>query len=425
MRESGARGGEPGSGVSVTRRSRQSPSRRAPGTTRPVRPERAEDTIPSVPLRTRRARLLGSSEGLRDLRQALLTWYSRERRRLPWRESPDPYRVLVSEFMLQQTQVATVVPYFERFMARFPTVGELAAAPVEEVLAAWSGLGYYRRARNLHAAARRIVERHGGAVPRGERAVRELPGVGAYTAGAVRSIAFGEHAAVVDGNVGRVLSRLLRMTGAAGSAATSRRLWEAAARLLDPAAPGDFNQALMELGALRCLPAAPDCERCPWGRFCLARAGGVQDTIPRPARRPPTREVREAAIVVRRAGRVLLVRRQGEGELAGMWELPGGGESEMAAEGSPDLAAAVRRRHGLAVAVGPRLGEVRHGILDRRIRLELFAADLRGDAARRPSRGTARWVRPEAALAGGLALAASARKALRQVLEAGRRPDRG
>jgi A/G-specific adenine glycosylase len=358
---------------------------------------------------------------LRELRGSLLAWYRRERRRLPWRESPDPYRVLVSEFMLQQTQVATVVPYFERFMARYPTVRDLAAAPIDDVLAAWSGLGYYRRARNLHAAARRIVDLHGGEVPREERAVRDLPGVGAYTAGALRSIAFGERAAVVDGNVERVLSRLLRMAGPVGKATASRRLWEIAEQLLDPEAPGDFNQALMELGALRCLPAAPDCERCPWDRHCLARAAGVQGKIPRPAARPVTREMRGAAIVLRRAGRVLLVRREEAGELAGMWELPGSGESPVEGEGARKLAAAVRKRHGLSVEVGPRLGEVRHGILDRRIRLELFAAELRGERSVRRSRISSRWVRPEEALAGGLALAASARKALRMVVAGERR----
>jgi A/G-specific adenine glycosylase len=330
--------------------------------------------------------------------------------------------VLVSEFMLQQTQVAAVVPYFERFIARFPSVRALAAATEDEVLAAWSGLGYYRRARNLLAAARRIVERHGGQVPRDERAVRDLPGVGSYTAGAVRSIAFGERAPVVDGNVERVLSRLLRMTGPGGGPAPSRRLWEAAARLLDPDAPGDFNQALMELGALRCLPMAPDCVRCPWMSMCLAREAGVQARMPRPARRGRTRDMQAAAVVLRRAGRVLLVRRPGEGQLAGMWELPGSGETQSGRTRARSLAADVRRRHGLAVEVGPRLGEVRHGILDRRIRLELFAGDLlAGSAARLPTKA-ARWVRPREALAGGLALAASARKALRHAEAMGRRP---
>ena len=387
-----------------------------------MRPEGGEDTIAPTPLRARRAHLLGSPAAVGALRRRLLAWYGRERRRLPWREAPDPYRVLVSEFMLQQTQVATVVPYFERFVTRYPGVRELAAAPVDDVLAAWSGLGYYRRARNLHAAARRIVERHGGEVPRDARAVRDLPGVGAYTAGALRSIAFGEPAPVVDGNVERVLSRLLRLTGPAGAAAPSRRLWEAAERLLDPGAPGDFNQALMELGALVCLPAAPDCDRCPWEPLCLARQAGMQGRIPRPARRPATREMRGAAVVLRRAGRVLLVRRRGAGELAGMWELPGSGESEADGAGSRKLAAAVRRRHGLAVAVGPRLGEVRHGILERRIRLEIFAADLRGEPP--GGRSRTRWVRPREALEGGIALAASARKALRQVVDAERRGER-
>ncbi|HUK87164.1 MAG TPA: A/G-specific adenine glycosylase, partial [Terriglobales bacterium] len=199
------------------------------------------------------------------MRTALLTWYGRHRRALPWRATRDPYRIWLSEIMLQQTRVKAVLGHYRRFLERFPDVRALARARVSSVLAAWSGLGYYRRARSLHAAARVLVGEQGGEFPRTAEELRMLPGVGRYTAAAIASIAFGEPEAVVDGNVERVLSRLR------GCHLPARQAWEMAEQLLDRERPGDFNQAMMELGATLCLPGEPLCTRCPVARWCRSR----------------------------------------------------------------------------------------------------------------------------------------------------------
>ena len=238
---------------------------------------------------------------------------------MPWRETSDPYAVWVSEVMLQQTRVDAVIPYWERWMARFPSVEALSEADLDDVLVHWQGLGYYSRARNLHRAARVVRERHGGEVPGEAEALRLLPGVGEYTAGAVASIAFGRRVPAVDGNVRRVLSRLHDLESP--GAAELRRL---ADDLVPADRPGDFNQALMELGATLCTPRAPRCGECPLAEWCVARKRGVQEQRPRPkARKPVPEEDVETAVVVARDGAVLLVRRPEDGLLGGMWEPPG------------------------------------------------------------------------------------------------------
>jgi A/G-specific adenine glycosylase len=311
--------------------------------------------------------------------------------------------------MLQQTRVSVVVPYYERFLERFPTAEALAAAKEEEVLALWSGLGYYRRARHLHAAARQIVVRHGGEFPRPIAAVRELPGVGRYTAGAVASIAFGEAAPVVDGNVARVLARWLGVAGDPKSAEVSGKLWTAASRLVDPEHPGDFNQAVMELGAMICTPSAPECPGCPLRRSCRARAEGRQSELPTRARRVAPRIEPAAVVALRRSGSCLLVRRDGAGLMQGLWELPGDGGG---GDGSR-LAAALRRRHRLWVEIRESLGEVRHSILDRRIHLAIFRGRLTRPPRQTAGRDGWRWARPAEAMAGSLPLSGAARKVLR------------
>src|SRR5216117_4573387 len=203
-----------------------------------------------------------------DVRSRLLSWYGANRRDLPWRRSRDPYRILVAEYLLQRTRIASGTPYYERFLERFPTVRDLAAAPLDDVLAVWEGLGFYGRARNLHAAAQSIVQRHGGKVPRSYDELASLPGIGPYTAGAVASIAFGIPVPAVDGNVVRVVARLFRIRENVTSGAVRRRITEIAAQLVSPEQPGDFNQALMELGATVCTPSAPACIRCPIERSC-------------------------------------------------------------------------------------------------------------------------------------------------------------
>jgi A/G-specific adenine glycosylase len=257
----------------------------------------------------------------RPLRRRLLAWYERNRRDLPWRRTADPYCIWLSEIMLQQTRAQAVIPYYHSFLARFPTVAALAAASEATVLTAWSGLGYYSRARNLRAAAQQIAR--AGKFPREYEAIRELAGVGDYTAAAVASIAFGLPHAVLDGNVMRVLARLLNEAGEIASARTKRRLREEADRLLDRAQPGLFNQALMELGATVCVPRAPKCGECPLAAECQGRRMGTAAELPVKLRKQEPVEIEAAVTVVIRAGRVLLWQRgEDAGRMAGFWELP-------------------------------------------------------------------------------------------------------
>jgi A/G-specific adenine glycosylase len=278
----------------------------------------------------------------RRCRQLLLEWYAAARRQLPWRETRDPWRILLSEVMLQQTRVAAVVPFYERFIERYPEPRALAQASEAEFLALWSGLGYYARARNLWRAARAIAEL--GRFPRTLEEIRGLPGVGEYTAAAVASIAFGLPHAVLDGNAVRVLSRLTAEAGDVRTALVRARLAATAQRLLDPRRPGDFNQALMELGATVCLPRNPQCLLCPLREDCLARAQGIEDQLPLLPRRREAVKLSLVLCLVERQGRVLMRQRgSGEARLAGFWELP---EARF-------LPAAERRE---------KLGEFRHSI---------------------------------------------------------------
>lgn len=322
------------------------------------------------------------------LRRSLLAWYRRHQRALPWRASRDPYRIWVSEVMLQQTTVAAVQPYYEAFLARFPDVRALATARVEDLLALWSGLGYYRRARHLHAAARAIVERHAGRFPRELAQALALPGVGPYTARAVLSIAYGVAEPVVDGNVRRVLARLLLLRGRAWR--DERAFHAPAAELLAKRSPGDWNQAVMELGATVCAPRAPACPACPWRRSCAARAQGLQEQLPERKPRSAPRDVAVAAALVERAGRVLLVRRDDQvAVLGGFWELPQAG---FESQGAVDLAAELRQRLGLRVRPGARLASASHAITCRRIRAVVCSARLTGPLPRSTDRF--RWASP-------------------------------
>lgn len=253
----------------------------------------------------------------------LLDWYRRQKRDLPWRRTRDPYRIWVSETMLQQTRVETVIPYYERFLERFPTVTDLAAAPEADVLKAWEGLGYYSRARRLHEAAKVIAERYGGVFPDDPEAVAALPGVGPYTKGAMLSIAFGRPEPAVDGNVMRVLSRFFLIRDDIAKPATRAKMEKFARRLIPEDAAGDFNQALMELGATVCVPKAPTCLVCPVMERCGARLAGEEEELPVKAKaKPPRTERRLVAWIVDGQGRLLIRQRPERGLLAGMWELP-------------------------------------------------------------------------------------------------------
>ena len=330
---------------------------------------------------TERGRGFASASEMGQLGPRLLSWYGRIRRDLPWRRTRDPYAIWVSETMLQQTRVETVLPYYARFLASFPDVLTLAEAREERVLALWSGLGYYRRARMLHAAAKVVVKEHGGVLPATEAELRELPGVGAYTAGAVASIAFGRRAALVDGNVSRVLARVFAIDEDVKGAAGSARVWAEAERLVAglsarDGTPGDWNQALMELGATVCAPRAPSCAACPVAELCEARRRGLVEVLPRtPARKEPRAE-RRVAIALARAGEVLLARRRPELRFGGLWEVP---------------AADVRDRVELARRLGADarelrpVGSVEHVLSHRRLMVEVVLGPLRH--RRRPPPG--------------------------------------
>lgn len=259
----------------------------------------------------------------------LINWWDGGHAELPWRESKDPYRVWVAEVMLQQTQIATVISYYERWMVLFPTVEALAEAPLEKVFKAWEGLGYYRRAHHLHSAAQVVVSQLGGQLPRDVEGLRKLKGIGRYTAGAIASIAYEIATPVLDGNVIRVLSRLTDLSADVTLRTTEKQLWELAADLVSAERPGDYNQALMELGQTICLPTKPQCHRCPVQSLCLARERGTQ--LERPVRPPRARTPHYdvvAGVIFREDGRFLIARRPLDKLLGGLWEFPGGKQEQ-------------------------------------------------------------------------------------------------
>jgi len=295
--------------------------------------------------------------------------------------------------MLQQTRVETVLPYYGRFLARFPDVGSLARAELEQVLELWTGLGYYSRARNLHRAAREVVARHGGRLPDDADSLRALPGIGRYTAGAIASIAFDRAEPIVDGNVARVLSRLCGIREEIGTAHARRRLWDEAAALADGPHPGALNQALMELGATLCTPRAPRCGACPLKRGCDAQRAGDAEALPRKAPRARARAVEAVAGLVLRRGRALAVRRPERGLLAGLWELPGGdvvpGERTDAA-----IARTLGERVGLELIEAEPLGAVEHAFTHLFLRLNVFRCRVAPGRVRLRGPGAHRWLAP-------------------------------
>ena len=258
---------------------------------------------------------------LRTIRRALAHWYQANKRDLPWRQTRDPYRIWISEIMLQQTRVAAVIPYYDRFFSRFPDIAALASAADDDLLNAWAGLGYYSRARNLRAAARQILA--AGQFPETYEEILQLPGIGPYTAAAVASICFGEPHAVLDGNVIRVLSRLACDEGDIGSAQTKARLQRTAQLLLDPHDPANHNQATMELGATICIPKNPKCSVCPISKYCSGNSTGLANELPIKLRRAEIRHLRRTLLVAIRNGNILLWQRSQDAELlGGFWELP-------------------------------------------------------------------------------------------------------
>jgi A/G-specific adenine glycosylase len=313
-----------------------------------------------------------------EIRRSLLNWWDAGHTDLPWRRTADPYAIWVAEIMLQQTQVGTVLRYYDRWMARFPTVAALAEAPLEDVLKQWEGLGYYGRARNLHAAARQVVEHHQGRLPASAAELVRLKGIGPYTAGAIVSIAFRLPVPVVDGNVTRVLSRLYDLPEDVSRPATRRRLWQMAAELVPGDRPGDHNQALMELGQRVCVPVAPECHRCPLGASCLARSRGTQ--LERPVR-PPRRRTPHfdvtAGVIRRGDGRFLITRRPLDGLLGGLWEFPGG-KREDGETLEESLRREITEELAIDITVQRPMTVIKHAYTHFRITLHVFHAVYAG-----------------------------------------------
>lgn len=336
------------------------------------------------------------------LASRLLDWYRQQGRSLPWRGHPDPYAVWVSEIMLQQTRVEAVVPYFEKWMRLFPTVRHLAEASEQDVLNAWEGLGYYSRARNLRKAARIVVEQHHGEVPRDLKALRALPGIGRYTVGAIASIAFNMDEPTLDGNLRRVFSRLFDVSEPADSNAGEEILWKLAAEHLPKGQAGDYNQALMDLGATICSPKNPRCLLCPLMEICRARANGTQEERPvlKPKKEIP-HFTHAAGVIVRQDGReastekekvshaeVLLAKRPSKGLLGGLWEFPNG---RVDGEPAKELESALEAGYGLKVRTGEALGAIQHAYTHFRVTVHAFRCELVAIS----DQGVLKWVKLE------------------------------
>jgi A/G-specific adenine glycosylase len=336
-----------------------------------------------------------ASTWTRRLAPRLIAWYRRHRRDLPWRSTGDAYAVWVSEIMLQQTQVATVVPYYLRFLREFPTVQALADADERRVLRMWEGLGYYRRARQMHRAARIVVDTHGGEFPSELAAIRSLPGIGRYTAGAIVSIAYDRPAPILEANTVRLLSRLVAFPDDPTSAAGQRLLWQVAEAVLPRRNCREFNQALMELGSLVCTPHSPGCSACPLEGLCKAHASGQVAQIPKLRRKPPGETVHEAAVVVWRNDKVLLQQRAAHERWAGLWDFL------RFAVNSRGTAAAVEREvlktarasSGLSLHSPVRLTTLKHGVTRFRITLDCYSVRCAPGRARLTA-GEWQWVRP-------------------------------
>ncbi len=338
------------------------------------------------------------------LREDLVAWFRRGHRDLPWRRTADPYAIWVSEIMLQQTRVDVVAPRFVRWLARFPTVSALAEAPLDDVLEEWAGLGYYARARNLHAAAREVATRYGGRVPDEPAAVRALPGVGRYTAGAILSFAFHRAEPILDGNVIRVLTRLFRIADDPRGAAAQKNLWGLAARFVDGADPSDVNQGLMELGAVVCAPRKPACLVCPLAERCAARREGDAASFPAASRPTKVLALDHVAVALRRRDKVLLARRPPSGLWGGLLELPGGEPlpGESLEEAARRLA---RERAGLDATASGKLAPFTHVLSHRRITFHGFVADAPSGRVRLGGYDAHQWARPDEAAALGISRA--------------------
>jgi len=327
----------------------------------------------------------------KDFRSRLLAWYDKNKRDMPWRDCHDPYQTWISEIMLQQTRVDQATPYFERFMERFPDVYALAEADQQDVLKVWEGLGYYSRARNMHHAAKTVVDKFKGKIPDTEKDILELKGVGPYTASAVLSIAFSKPHAVVDGNVLRVLTRYLGIEDDIRSAATKNAIQEAADELLDKNRPGDFNQAVMELGATLCTPSNPDCRECPVSAGCVAYSTLKTDSIPykSPAKKRPHHQI--GVGIIKDNEEVLIALRPEDAMLGGLWEFPGGKQKE-GEDIEQTVVRELKEELGVDVAVTNPLMKLNHGYSHFKITLHAYLCELKNGKPEPKTSQQLKWV---------------------------------
>jgi len=328
------------------------------------------------------------------IQKSLLDWYQREKRDLPWRNTHDPYHILVSEFMLQQTQVKTVIPYYHRWLKSFPNPGVLAKARESKVLKHWEGLGYYSRARNLHRSAKLMVNEFNGKVPDAWDEISKLPGFGRYTAGAVLSIAFGQKVPVLDGNVKRVLSRLLRLKENGSSPASENRLWQVAEKILPQRLPGDFNQALMELGATVCLPQNPLCLLCPLNTVCRANRDNVQKHFPPAKVKAVTKKIEVSAAVIHRNGKTYIQQRPKKGLMGGLWEFPGG-KIEKGESPEECLVREIAEELGVQIKIKEKIMTIKHSYTKFRVTLHVFICTIQAGRIRATCCEQWKWVSPQ------------------------------
>lgn len=319
------------------------------------------------------------------LARRLLIWYRQNKRILPWRDHPDPYAVWISEIMLQQTRVDTVIPYFERWFAKFPTIKALADADKQEILNLWEGLGYYSRARNLHKAAKILVADYDAKLPEDSAALQKLPGIGRYTAAAISSMAFGQDAAALDGNIRRVYARIFNIADVLGTTNAEKIFWDLAEENIPSGEAGDYNQALMDLGALICTSRNPSCGECPVKELCQAKKLGIQDERPVRKEKKTLPQYLHAAALIVEEGKVLLAQRPEKGLLGGMWEFPNG---RVNGDPAGELASVIDKGYQLKVKVVDALGEVDHAYTHFKIKEVAFRCTL----IRSSHKENLRWV---------------------------------
>lgn len=335
-----------------------------------------------------------SGKTVKAIRRSLLGWYQKEKRDLPWRKTRNPYFIWVSEIMLQQTQVKTVIPYYKKWIAAFPTVKKLAESPENRVLKIWEGLGYYSRARNIHKAAKVVTREYGGKIPDNPEDILKLPGIGRYTSGAILSIAFEKTIPVVDGNVIRVLSRLFTLPENGAARESENKLYKIAENLLPRKDPGDFNQAMMELGATVCLPKKPSCPLCPVKSICQSRQLGLQESYPPPKLRAGTKKIEVSAAVILRNGKTYIQQRPLNGLMGGLWEFPGG-KREKNESMENCLLREIREELGVDVVIREKLMTIKHSYTQFRVTLHVYFCKLPKGRIKASSCEDWKWALPE------------------------------